>query len=394
MRRGWAYAGATMLAIAGVSAIGVRAQAPSAVAAAQRARLATAQREARVAAARADALARQAAGERDAADRARIQEASLAARVTAAAADLAAAKARAALVDQMLATQRARLGEAQAPVVRLLAALQSLARRPTVVAIAQPGSVDDLVHVRAVLGSTLPVIRARTVAVRADVARMRSLQARADVAAVVLARTRGKLETDRVALATLEATHRQRSRALGRGALGESDRALALGEQARDLVDRMTEEGSAATTAIDLVAIDGPRPRPIAAGSVVPPPPRGVYRLAVRGRLVTGFDEISAAGVRSRGLTFAVSPRAPVVAPAGGVVRYAGRFRAYGVVVIVDHGDGWTSLVAGLGETAVAVGARIAMGAPIGRAAAGEEPLITIELRRRGRPVDMAALVG
>jgi septal ring factor EnvC (AmiA/AmiB activator) len=375
-----------------VSAIGVRAQVPTA--ADQRARLATAQREASAAAARADTLARRAAGERNAADRARIEEASLAARVTAAAAELAGAKARAALVDQGLAVQRARLGGAQAPVARLLAALQSLARRPTVVAIAQPGSVDALVHVRAVLGSALPVVRARTAAVRADVIRMRSLQASAAAAAAALARTRAKLEADRVALATLEATHRQRSRALGRGAMGESDRALALGEQARELVDRMTEEGSAATTAIDLAAIDGPRPRPVAAGSVVPDAPRGVYRLAVRGRLVTGFDEVSVSGVRSRGLTFAVARAAPVVAPAGGVVRYAGRFRAYGVVVIVDHGGGWTSLIAGLGETAVTVGARVAMGAPIGRAAIGEEPRITVELRRRGRPIDMAALVG
>jgi septal ring factor EnvC (AmiA/AmiB activator) len=375
-----------------VSAIGVRAQVPTA--ADQRARLATAQREASAAAARADMLARRAAGERNAADRARIEEASLAARVTAAAAELAGAKARAALVDQRLAGQRARLGGAQAPVARLLAALQSLARRPTVVAIAQPGSVDDLVHVRAVLGSALPVVRARTAAVRADVVRMRSLQASAAAAAEALARTRAKLETDRVALATLEATHRQRSRALGRGAMGEADRALALGEQARDLVDRMTEEGSAATTAIDLAAIDGPRPRPVAAGSVVPDAPRGVYRLAVRGRLVTGFDEVSVSGVRSRGLTFAVAPAAPVVAPAAGVVRYAGRFRAYGVVVIVDHGGGWTSLIAGLGETAVKVGTPVAMGAPIGRAPTVDEPRITVELRRRGRPIDMAALVG
>ncbi|WP_375421702.1 murein hydrolase activator EnvC family protein [uncultured Sphingomonas sp.] len=392
MSRGWVFAGAIVLVIGIVSAIGVRAQVPSA--ADQRARLATAQREASAAAARADMLARRAAGERNAADRARIEEASLAAWVTAAAAELAGAKARAALVDQRLAVQRARLGGAQAPVARLLAALQSLARRPTVVAIAQPGSVDDLVHVRAVLGSALPVVRARTAAVRADVVRMRSLQASAAAAAAALARTRSKLEADRVALATLEATHRQRSRALGRGAMGESDRALALGEQARELVDRMTEEGSAATTAIDLAAIGGPRPRPVAAGSVVPTSPRGVYRLAVRGRLMTGFDEVSASGVRSRGLTFAVPPAAPVVAPAGGVVRYAGRFRAYGVVVIVDHGGGWTSLIAGLGETAVKVGTLVAMGAPIGRAPTGDEPRVTVELRRRGRPIDMAALVG
>ena len=105
----------------------------------QQARLVTAKREAATAASRADGLARQAAAERSSADRARADEAALAGRVAAAAADLTTAEARSALVDRLLADQQARLGSEQAPVARLLAALQSLARRPTIVAIAQPG---------------------------------------------------------------------------------------------------------------------------------------------------------------------------------------------------------------------------------------------------------------
>ncbi len=376
---------AALLVLAGAGA-------QAATIAEQRARLVAAKRAAAAATARADALARRAAGERDAADRARVQEASLAARVASTAAELAAAQARSALVGQLLAAQRARLGTAQQPVARLLAALQSLARRPTMVAIAQPGSVDDLVHVRAVLGSTLPLVRTRTAAVRADVARIRALQASAALAAGALRSARGKLEADRVALATLEATHRRRSRALGRGAIGESDRALALGEEARDLVDRMTEEGSAATLATDLAGLAGPLPRPVAAAAT--PPGRAVYRLAVRGRLVTGLDELSATGVRSRGLTLAVASRAIVVAPTGGTIRYAGRFRGYGDVVIIDHGAGWTTLVTGLAETLVATGQAVAMGRPIGRAAPDDDARVTVELRRRGRPIDMTMLMG
>ncbi len=383
---------ASALAVVTLVAASAGAQAPTI--ADQRARLVVAKRDAAAAAARADDLARRATRERDAANRALVQEASLKARVDAAAAELTAATARATLVAQLLAAQRARLGAAQTPVARLLAALQSLARRPTVVAIAQPGSVDDLVHVRAVLGSALPIVRARTEAVRADVVRTRTLEASAVLAAAALRDTRGRLEADRVALARLEFDHRRRSQALGKGAIGESDRALALGERARDLVDRMTEDGTAATTATDLAAIPGPLPRPLAPGTPKQPHPTGIYRLVVAGRLVTGLDEISDAGVRSRGLTFVVAPGAPVVAPAGGIVRYARRFRDYGVVVIIDHGGGWTSLVTGIGESAVLPGARVAMGTPIGRAATGDDPRITLELRRRGRPVDIATLIG
>ena len=53
-------------------------------------------------------------------------------------------------------------------------------------------------------------------------------------------------------------------------------------------------------------------------------------------------------GVRARGLTLATAPGAEIVAPTAGRVIYAGRFRRYGNIVIVDHGSGWTSLIAGL----------------------------------------------
>lgn len=363
-------------------------------AAVQRQRLIAAKRDAAAAQARAAALDRAAGVERSAADRARAQEAAMAAQVTAAEADLTAASARVALANRLLADRRAALGEEQRPVARLLAALASLARRPVVAAIAQPGSVDDLVHVRAVLGSALPTIRRRTAGLREEVAETRQLRSGAVLAAAALRDGQVELERRRAALATLEAQHRGRATALGRNAMSESDRALALGEQARDLVDRMGEEGQAQATAADLVALSGPIARALPPGAVLPPPPAGVYRLPVRGRLVTGLDELSDAGVRSRGLTFAVAPGAGVVAPAGGRVRYAGRFGGYGVIVIIDHGAGWTTLVTGLAQASVRVGQGVAMGTPLGRAGGGDDPRVTVELRRHGRPFDIASLIG
>ncbi|GAA0678495.1 septal ring factor EnvC (AmiA/AmiB activator) [Sphingomonas insulae] len=359
-----------------------------------RQRLAAAKRDAAVATRQADALARRAAAERNAADKARAEETALAARVTAAEATLAVAQARGAIVARLLAAQQQALGTMQAPVARLLAALTELARRPTVVAIAQPGSVDDLVHVRAVLGGALPIVRARTQQVREQIARTHALQSDAMLAAAALRQGRAQLESNRVALARLEAAHRRRSQALGRDAMSESDRALALGERARDLVDLLDAGDAEQATANDLASLPGPLPRPLAPGTTAPSRRTGVYRLPVRGRLVTGLDEMSEAGVRSRGLTFAVASGARVVAPAAGIVRYARSFRGYGVIVIIDHADGWTTLVTGLARAQVSRGRSIAAGDPIGIAGSGEDPRVTVELRRRGRPVDIAALLG
>jgi hypothetical protein len=73
------------------------------------------------------------------------------------------------IIEGLRAQQRARLAERQEPVVRLTAALQTMARRPPALAMVQPGSIDDVVHVRSVLASTLPIIRARTPSLREEV---------------------------------------------------------------------------------------------------------------------------------------------------------------------------------------------------------------------------------
>lgn len=364
-------------------------------------RLEDAKAQSAAAAARSAALEARAAHEKDEAAQASAQEAAVAARVQQAQADIAAGQARAAITARLLADQRARLAVQQGPIARLIAALQSLAARPAMISLVQPGSVDDLVHVRAVLASAMPVVRARTAALRTDLDRTRALQASAALAATALAESRIRLETQRLALTRLEAEHRLKSQALGRDALFESDRAIALGEQARDIVDLMSKLGDAATTRASLAALPGPLPRPPRPGEVASAldapvwsaasPP---YKLPVAGKVVTGLGELSDAGVRSRGLTFAVASGASVVAPAAGRVAYAGPFRSYGTIVILDHGGGWTTLVTGLGAASVAVGAQVPQGTAIGVAAKRDDPQVTIELRRRDRPVDMVPLIG
>lgn len=357
-------------------------------------RLTDAKTAATAAAARADRLDRAAAAARDAAGRARLAEAALTARVAAAEADIAAAEARVALVRRATVAQQAALAEQQGPVARLLAALQALAARPPLAALAQPGSVDDLVHVRAVLGSTLPVVRARTAGVRAGLDRTRALESGAARAAAALRDGRVRLEANRLALVRLEADQRLRAQGLGRDALYESDRALALGERARDIVGTMGAARDAAAVEASLATLSGPLPRP---GAADPATPGAVYRLPVAGPVVTGFGELSDTGVRSRGLTLAPGANARVVAPAGGRIVYAGRFRRYGRVVVIDHGRGWTSALIGLGTTDVVRGDRVAAGDAIGRAGGaveGDEPRVTVELRRNGRPVESAPLIG
>ena len=363
----------------------------------QQRRLLAARAQSAAAAERAAKLDAAAKTEQNEAAKARAEEEAMGARIQQAQADIAAASARVTLVDRLLGDQQARLAAQQGPIARLIAALCSLAQRPDAVSVMQPGSVGDLVHVRAVIGSTLPLVRARTAGLRADLNNTRRLRADAALAARSLTEGRRRLETNRIALARLEAEHRLKSQDLSRSALAESDRAIGLGERARDLVDNMQETTNASATATALAALSGPLPRP---GEATDPPlswtgGTAPYRVPVTGKLVTGFGEVSSdAGVTSRGLTWAVPGGADIAAPAAGKIVFAGPFRDYGKIVVIDHGGGWSTVLIGLGSLSVTTGQRVGQGALLGAAPQGEDRQVTAELRRKGRPVDPVALTG
>ncbi|HJQ18297.1 MAG TPA: peptidoglycan DD-metalloendopeptidase family protein [Allosphingosinicella sp.] len=352
-----------------------------------------AKRQAQEAVLRSQQLERESRNATDEAARARAEASALAARIEAAEADITAAETRVRIVERLRALQRARLAERQEPVTRLTAALQMMGRRPPALALVQPGSLHDLVHVRALLASTLPIVRARTAALRQEVEAGNALRAQADRAVTLLRTSREELKRRRVALARLEAEQRRRSESLAESALFESDRALALDEEARELIAEMGTRQYQTRLRSALSSLPGPLMRPDRRGAPPAPSTGPHYRLPVEGRLITGMGEISAGGVHARGLTFAAPPNGAVIAPASGHILYAGQFRGYGNIVIIDHGSGWTSVITNLGPMQVRAGDDVRGGAPLGRAGGGDA-WITVELRHRGRPFPIAPLLG
>jgi septal ring factor EnvC (AmiA/AmiB activator) len=350
-----------------------------------------AQQEAKQALARAQRLEQEASKAVSEATRARAAAEALAARIEAGEADITAAEERLRIAEALAAGQRARLAERQQPVVRLTAALQTMARRPPALALVQPGSLEDVVHVRSMLAATLPAIRARTASLRAEVGRANNLRQGAAGAYRALVAARAELQRRRTALAAFEMEQRRRSASLASSAIAESDRALALGEEARELARTAGTREAQARLGAKLAELPGPVPRP---GPAASPPARGgvAYVLPVEGRLLTGVGEISDAGVHARGLTFATEPNAEVVAPADGRVIHASRFRSYGEVLIIDHGGGLHSVITDLASLAVSFGQRVRRGERVGRAGS-EEPRVTVELRRAGRAVAIAPLL-
>ncbi len=367
--------------------------------------LATAQAQGEAANRRAGELEAQAAQATQAADRTAREAAGLAARVQQAEAAIAANEARIRLISGEQVRLRASLAERERPVVRLTGALQRLARRPMALSLLRPGSLEDTTHLRALFETMLPEIERRTGALKQEIARARVLQQSAEAVRQTLRGEQAELDRRRQSLAALETGQRLTSREASGVADREAERALALAEQARDLGALTESLGEAGALREQLARLPGPVLRPARPdlAEVADPAqdtdpasaaPGGLagYLLPVDGRLVAGFGESKPGIPVSRGIALAPRGAAQAIAPAAGRAVFAGPYRGYGSIVIIEHAGGWTSLVTGLAQLTVRVGDTLVGGSPIG-SAAPVRPVLTVELRRNGVPVNPLDLV-
>ncbi|MFM5917873.1 MAG: murein hydrolase activator EnvC family protein [Novosphingobium sp.] len=388
---------APLLALAVLS--GSAAQTPAGIDTAEdaSAALARAQQQGAEARKRAEMLEAGAASATAAADKTAQEAAALAARVQESEAQIAANEAQLRLIVQDQARWRAELARKEQPLVELTAALQQLTRRPPLLSLLRPGSLREAVYLRAVLETLLPEVARRTAGLREAIERGKALAAKARRASDDLRAGEAELGRRRAELGVIEERQRLASVQASGAANRESERALALAEQARDLSSLVGDLAKAGALREQLAALPGPIMRPAQPQSASPPsegaapaPPSDAptrYLLPVAGRLVTGFGTVQAGQAQSRGLTILAGAGAQVVAPGAGRVAFAGPYRGYGLIVIIEHGGGWTSLVTGLSQLDCRVGDRLVGGNSLGRAGP-ERPLVTLELRRQGQPVN------
>lgn len=115
---------------------------------------------------------------------------------------------------------------------------------------------------------------------------------------------------------------------------------------------------------------------------------KGSLSLPARGSIVSRYGDQKNKGVTSKGLTLATRANAQVTSPFDGSVIFAGPFRGYGDMIIVEHGDGYLSLLAGLGRIDVELGQLLLAGEPIGVMPDGNNPELYIEIRKNNQPLN------
>jgi septal ring factor EnvC (AmiA/AmiB activator) len=117
---------------------------------------------------------------------------------------------------------------------------------------------------------------------------------------------------------------------------------------------------------------------------------RGAFAMPARGEVVSRFDETTTLGLATKGIIIETRARAQIVAPFDGRIAFAGPFREYGLLLIIDHGEGYHTLLAGMARIDVVLDQHVLAGEPVGvmNSPGDEKPRLYVELRKKGHPIN------
>lgn len=297
----------------------------------------------------------------------------------------------------------------------VIAALQRMGRQPPPALLVRPNDALEAVRSAMLLGAVVPDMRAEAESLGSDLRELVRLKALMTDERDALRREMAELGGQQERLAAL-IDERQRQSVEREKALGaEADKAEELARGVGDLealIAKMEKEQAAhaaeeaAKAASKAPAQDGSGGLAALkdAARLAPAMPfdkaRGLLPMPVSGRRLRGFGEGDGVGGQSKGVAISASPGAPVTAPADGWVVYAGPFRSYGQLLILNAGGGYHVLLAGMERISVALNQFVLAGEPVATmrgAAAGsgqpttsssERPVLYVEFRKDRGSID------
>jgi len=327
------------------------------------------------------------------------------------------------LEDRLVATAReadtvrASLRERRALLAEVLAALQRMGLNPPPAILVTPEDALSSVRSSILLSAVVPDMREETMVLVADLKELQRLTAtfRAEREQLRTTMASQKEEQARLSL-LLDEKKELESRTAGDLA-AEQQRAAQLAEKAanlQDLIGSIETEIQSAREAAEKARAEAERrlaegreraeKQAVSAARIAPAfafsDLRGDLAKPVGGPTITAFGDDDGLGGRAQGDTIEAAPGAYVTAPADGWVLYAGPFRSYGQLLILNVGDDYHVVLAGMERIDVAQGQFVLAGEPVGTmgrihlasvsaaAAANENPTLYIEFRKNGKPVD------
>jgi septal ring factor EnvC (AmiA/AmiB activator) len=342
-------------------------------------------------------------------DRSKLNEALIdtAARVRALETQIATREGRIQTLDDNERTIRDSLVERRAVIAEVLAALQRIGRRPPPALMVRPEDALQSVRTAMMLGGVLPEMRLEAEALIADLTEL--VRLRKEIADEVehSKRDLAALAQDRQRITLLVEERQKKQTETERALASERERAVDLARRAETLQEliakleqepgaRSTESGRPAPGRPSLAALKDPgRLAPAVAFASA----KGALPLPVNGVKIREFGASDRLGGTEKGLSISTRAGAQVTAPCDGWVVYAGPFRSYGQLLILNAGGGYHILLAGMERISVDLGQFVLTGEPVAVMGGGaqtaalvavgsSQPVLYVEFRKDGIPVD------
>src|SRR5262249_23312042 len=302
-----------------------------------------------------------------------------AARVRDVEAGIIATQARLDTLNQQEGLLRKSLEQRQAVIVEIIAALQRVGRQPPPALLVSPEDALRAVRAAITLGAVVPDMRVQADTLAADIAALVNVRKEIGSQRDRLTNELDLLGREQLRL-TLLVDQRQKKQASTEQALsGERQRAADLSRQVDTIKDLITKleagldrTARAAREADRGVTKDATQPELAALsdpGRLAPATAvadlRGRLRVPVNGTRIREFGCPDGAGGTQNGLSIAARPGGEITAPCDGWVVYAGRFRSYGQLLILNAGGGYHVLLAGMERISVDVGQFVLTGEPV-----------------------------
>lgn len=270
----------------------------------------------------------------------------------------------------------------RAHMAQLLGALERLSRTPPEALLARPGAPVDTVRSALLLRAAVPAIKQEAAALADALNQLAQAKAAIDAQHAQIAAAKAALADQQAKLADLIRQRDVIYRATDADRQTQVRRNAALAHQARNLQQliQALEAQRKAEEAARQKAEAQRKQAEVRQGLILP----------ASGAVVARFGDKDSVGAVSHGLSIRTVPGAPVVAPFAGTVMFAGPFRGYGLILILEHANGYHSLIAGLGRIDTAVGQHVAAGEPVGAMGNPSDgpPKLYFELRHNGQPIN------
>jgi septal ring factor EnvC (AmiA/AmiB activator) len=282
----------------------------------------------------------------------------------------------------------------------ILMALQRISRLPPETIIAYPAGINDLIRTAILLRSAVPKIETQAARLREDIVALTATRKLIATRKSQLDNTGREFKNKRIILDKLiRRKANQHQRTISRR-LAAALKIKSLSSKAKNLRELFLEQDRKNQSS-ERVRQRQFRPKvnkktntaaPLARPLNLKPfaLSRGALRYPAVGRISGRYGEIIQPGITRKGITIKTRASAQVVAPHNGKVVFAGNFRGYGQLLIIDHGDGYHTLLAGMSRIDGIMGQYVLSGEPIGVMGTRkrEGPSLYVELRRNSQPIN------